>query len=304
MPTTAQTSALVALLRVRPDGLSWPEIATEVLLMGDAVRVWEDVVADGALIPDPALQAALDQAVRDVESWSAEGLRWTAILDNDYPHRLLEVRETPPLLFYLGGLGPDDDGMSVVGSRDASSEGLAVAEYAARLLADRGLSVISGLAAGIDTAAHRAALAVGGRTVAFLGTGITKAYPAANRDLQAEIGERGLVLSQFWPEAPPTRQSFPMRNASMSGYGLATIVVEAGERSGTRIQARVAVDHGRPVILTDTVVRTTEWGRRLVGRPGVLVAAGRDGLAEAIDEVLARRSSLDDALSGLVGTIG
>jgi DNA processing protein len=271
-----------------------------VFLRGDAVGFWDEAAAGGALIPDPALEPLLAGARRDVELWLADGLRLTTVLDEDYPRRLLEVRETPPILFYVGRLEPADDGMSVVGSREASPEGLDLARYAAGQLADRGLSVISDLAAGIDAVAHRSALDAGGRTVAFIGTGITRAYPAQNRDLQAEIGERGLVLSQFWPVAPPSKQSFPMRYASMSGYGLATIVVEAGERSGARIQARLAVGHGRPVILAGAVARTTEWGRRLAGGPGVLVAECRDDLAAAIDTVLARRTQLQDALAELV----
>lgn len=120
----------------------------------------------------------------------------------------------------------------------ASARALGVADFAARRLVERGLSVISGLAAGVDSAAHCAALDASGRAVAFLGSGITKYYPVQNWELQDEIGRRGLVLSQSWPEAAPTKHSFPMRNAAMSGYGLATIVVEAGEHSGTRIQAR------------------------------------------------------------------
>src|SRR5581483_252563 len=112
---------------------------------------------------------------------------------------------------------------------------------------------ISGLAAGIDTAAHTAALESGGRTVAVIGTGITRCYPAANIELQEAIAHSGLVLSQFWPESSASKASFPMRNATMSAYGRATIVVEASEQSGARIQARLAVAHGRPVVLMNSV---------------------------------------------------
>ena len=97
----------------------------------------------------------------------------------------------------------------------------------ANCLVSEGLTVISGLAAGIDAAAHRAALDALGCTVAFIGTGMNRSYPAENKDLQAQIVEHGLVMSQFWPDGPPQKQNFLMRNAIMSGYGLATIVVEA-----------------------------------------------------------------------------
>lgn len=122
-----------------------------------------------------------------------------------------------------------------------------------------------------------------------------------NRTLQDQIARQGLVLSQFWPDAPPTKQSFPIRNASMSGYGLATIVVEASETSGTRIQARLAVEHGRPVILTDSVASSTEWGAALVGRPGVHVASGVSGLSASIDRILDGQNALRHALEALNG---
>jgi DNA processing protein len=157
---------------------------------------------------------------------------------------------------------------------------------AARLLADRGLTVISGLAEGIDTAAHTEALAVGARTVAVIGTGITKGYPASNRVLQDEIAAKGLVVSQFYPDQPPTKTTFPMRNATMSGYGLATIVIEAGERSGSRVQARQAAHHGRPVILSRSVVDSTSWGKAMSDAPWVHVVGSEPDLGEAIDQVL------------------
>ena len=300
MAALEQTAALVALLRARPSGLSWPETATEVLFAGDAFAVWEDAINEEVLLVDPANTAALEDARRDVAEWMDAGHRWVTVLDGDYPRRLLDIRETPPLLFFVGSLLRDDRGMSVVGSRNASARALEVADFAARRLVERGLSVISGLAAGVDTAAHRAALDAHGRTVAFIGTGIAQYYPAHNREIQDEIGRRGVVLSQFWPEAPPTKQSFPMRNAAMSGYGLATIVVEASERSGTRIQARVAIEHGRPVILTDMVVNATTWGRALVGRPGVQVVHGLADLEVAIDRVIDRKHALRSALNALV----
>ena len=107
-----------------------------------------------------------------------------------------------------------------------------------------------------------------------------------NRALQDEIARRGLVLSQFWPDARPDRQSFPMRNATMSGYALAT-VVEAGETSGARIQARMAVEHGRQVILTDRVVTRNAWARDLLGRPGVHVASSVDVVMDVVEGIAA-----------------
>lgn len=221
------------------------------------------------------------------------------MLDDEYPVRLRDIREVSPFLFYEGDLRTHDDGMSVVGSRSATAWGLNLAAEAARLLVSQGLSVIAGLAAGIDTAAHRATLDANGRTVAFIGTGIAQSYPKENVALQREIAERGLVLSQFYPDAPPSKVSFPMRNASMSGYGLATIVVEAGEHSGTRIQARLAGEHGRPVIVTDRVVETTTWGQALVGKSNVHVVSSIGDLKVAVDQVRRAPGRLRDALEAL-----
>lgn len=184
--------------------------------------------------------------------------------------------------------------------RKASDRGLAIAAGVAHELVARGVTVAAGLALGIDTAAHSAALADGGRTVAVIGTGINKVYPAKNRDLHEEIASHGLLLSQFWPDAPPQKQNFLMRNATMSGYGLATVVVEAGEHSGARAQARIAVEHGRPVILTDLVVGRNDWAQALVGRPGIHVASSLKSVLDAVDQLIAERSAVGAELRRFV----
>jgi DNA processing protein len=156
------------------------------------------------------------------------------------------------------------------------------------------------LALGVDTAAHLATLAAGGRTVAIIGTGINRVYPAGNRALHEEIAVRGLLLSQFWPDAPAQRRTFLMRNATMSGYGLATVVVEAGEHSGARAQARIAIEHGRPVILTDLVVQRNEWARALAARPGVYVADSLDTVTAIVGKLIADSAAMDAALRQVV----
>ena len=222
------------------------------------------------------------------------------ILDSDYPVRLRGIHQAPPVLFARGSLIRDDSAVSVVGSRKASDRGLAIAAEVARELVARGVTVAAGLALGIDTAAHRAALADGGRTVAVIGTGINGVYPAENRDLHEEVAARGLLLSQFWPDAPPQKQNFLMRNATMSGYGLATVVVEAGEHSGARAQARMAVEHGRPVILTDLVVERNDWAQALVDRPGIHVASSLSSALDVVDQLIAERSAVGSELRRFV----
>lgn len=279
-------AALVALLRAQPDGLSWPEIAAQLLEVGSAIEVWNRHAPAPALIDLPD-EITPDSVTADVESWHAQGYRLLSILDDDYPVRLRGVQQAPPVIFTRGAVIADDLAVSVVGSRGASAGGLSMAADVARALTAAHMTVIAGLARGIDTAAHRAALDAGGRTVAVIGTGISRAYPAENRTLQDEIAHRGLVLSQFWPDAPPQKHTFLMRNATMSGYGLATVVIEAGETSGARAQARMAVEHGRQVILTDQVVIKNQWAQRLVGRPGVYVARSVDEVMHIVEQVVA-----------------
>ena len=289
----ADRAALVALLRVRPDKMTWPEITTEVVEISSAVEVWERHVP--ATLLGGTDEEALVAAAADIELWESQGHRFLTILDDDYPARLRGIEEPPPVLFADGTLRRDDPAVSVVGSRQASERGLSIARSVATNLAQEGVSVLAGLAAGIDTAAHLAALEAGGRTVAVIGTGINRSYPAANRNLHRVIAEEGLLLSQFWPDAPPQKHTFLMRNATMSGYGVATVVVEAGERSGARAAARIAVAHGRPVILTDLVVERNDWAKALAGRPGVHVAA-------AIDDVMTVVRAAQDQQHALLPT--
>ncbi|MDV8024953.1 DNA-processing protein DprA [Rhodococcus sp. IEGM 1330] len=290
-----ETVALLALLSERPLKMTWPAIASEVALRGSAVDIWNEIhppTFDGMNDEDGYLSVAKDQ----LRSWEHSGFDLLTVLDDRYPASLREIHELPPLLFMRGKVHYDEVGVSVVGSRNASDRGIAIAQNIAGGLVDRGISVISGLAVGIDTAAHLATLAAGGRPVGVIGTGINLAFPAANRDLHDRVADAGALISQFFPDAPPRRQHFPMRNAVMSGIGRASIVVEAGEHSGARIQARLAVEHGRPVILTDLVVGATNWGKALVGRPGVHVAGSIAEAMAVVEDVVSTASYIDDQL--------
>lgn len=186
------------------------------------LRVFEDdpfdtMSQEAALFPD--MQATMERAgfyeqaktkaAAMLSEWESRGLDFVSVFDPRFPIRLRSSVDTPPFLFASGTLIPDDTGVSVVGSRHASMEGLEFARQAARLLAEQDLTVIAGLAEGIDTAAHTAALEAGARTVAFIGTGITRSYPASNRGLQQRISEQGLLLSQFFPDMPPSWKRSP-----------------------------------------------------------------------------------------------
>lgn len=291
-----ERAALVALLRARPDGMSWSRIAADVAAVGSAQQIWDQRTA-ALLFDDDDRETALEAARNDVALWRKARFRFLTFLDEDYPARLRDVHQMPPVLFLLGRHVEYEHGVSVVGSRAGSRAGLDFSSEVSARLARHGITVLSGLAAGVDTAAHTAALAAGGRTVAVVGTGIEKSYPATNRSLQERIADEGLVLSQFWPQAPPTKHSFLMRNAIMSAYGYATIVVEAGEQSGARSQARMAVEHGRPVILTESVMQATAWGRALRGQPGVSVAKTPDEAVTLVHEVVGRERCVDQLLA-------
>ena len=151
---------------------------------------------------------------------------------------------------------------------------------------ESGYTVNSGLATGIDAAAHIEALARGGRTVAVIGTGLGSCYPPQNTELQRQIACRGAVISQFWPDSPPRRENFPLRNAVMAGMSLATILVEASATSGARIQARLSLGYGRPVVLLDSLLGQ-QWARDLAERPGTQVVGSASEVPGLVDRLVA-----------------
>ena len=168
----------------------------------------------------------------------------------DYPEQLLEIPDPPALLFVRGSLiDADHSGVGVVGSRNATPYGLGVAERLSGELAAHGVTVISGGALGIDTAAHRGALKAGGRTVAILGCGLDVDYPRDNRALFESVVASGAVISEYALGSQPDAFRFPQRNRLISGLSLGTLVVEAPKQSGALITARFAAEHGRPVLV-------------------------------------------------------
>jgi DNA processing protein len=295
MADPVESAAMVLL--VRYGGHRWQHYADLVEEAGSALAVLEHELTplgqQSLLAPEAgADRAALDRAATEIAEWRASGLRLITVLDPEYPENLRAVHDRPPMLFVAGALEPRDArAVAVVGARQASPQGVEAANAIARQAVERGFTVVSGLAAGIDTAAHSGALASGGRTVAVIGTGLRRVYPPENAELQRLIASRYAVLSQFWPDAPPTRRSFPMRNAVMSGLTLATVVVEASETSGSRLQGRLALAQGRPVLLHRSLLHQA-WARQFATRPGAHVFSSA---AEAIAVV--ERLSAPDALT-------
>lgn len=290
MDRLTEQAALLAMLRNRKAG--WGAVADEVEMRGSALAV----LMGGASQPsgqgelfsaDDCLdrELALADCRREIGAWIRQGLQLVTLLDAEYPAHLLTIHQRPPFLFYQGHLDAGDErSVAVVGTRKPSAEGLRRADDIAAGLARQGTTVVSGLAEGVDRAAHAAALREGGRTVAVIGTGILRYYPAANRALQEQIGRDHLVLSQFWPDAAPTKHTFPMRNAVMSGYAAATVVVEAAYRSGARMQARLALEHGRPVFLLRSLM-DHDWARDYAQRGAYVVRDASEVLA-VLDTIL------------------
>jgi DNA processing protein len=178
------------------------------------------------------------------------GIRWLPRTDPGFPHGLCAIFDPPAGLFLRGGASVellDAPSVAVVGARSCSPYGAHVARLLGRELAAAGLLVVSGMARGIDGEAHRGALEAGGRTVAVLGCGVDRDYPAAHADLARRICEEGLIVSEYAPGVEPAPWRFPARNRIIAGLAAATVVVEARERSGALITADLALEEGREV---------------------------------------------------------
>lgn len=197
----------------------------------------------------------------------------------EYPRQLLQIHNPPIVLYVWGTLTPDDSqAISVVGSRKTSHYGLESAKKLSYQLAYAGLTVVSGLARGIDTAAHQGALAAKGRTIAVIGSGLQELYPPENADLAAKIAESGAVVSEYPMAYPPSTQTFPYRNRIVAGWSRGLLVVEAGLKSGALITADQAIEAGRLVYaVPGQIDRPTSFGsNRLIQQGAKLVMSASD----------------------------
>ena len=275
--------------------------------------------ADAALAAPTALwrqcgfETRLPAAVRATDPGDAawlerEGNHLVGWLDPDYPPLLREI-PSPPLALFVSGEPARlwHPAIAVVGSRGPSAGGLRHARDFAATLASAGVCVASGLATGIDTAAHEAALAAGGLTLAVLGAGHDQPYPPSQAPLQARIAETGVVVSEYPPGTPPRRSQFPARNRILAGLALGTLVVEAGMKSGALITAKQAASSGREVFalpgsIDNPLARGCHQlirdGAQLVESPDDILAA-LPPLATGLGTVLARRLAQSDAVERL-----
>jgi DNA processing protein len=252
--------ALVAAARGRAPGFALPAAARTAI----------------AGVPDDALAATL--------AWLAEpSHRLVALDDPDYPQVLFAVGDTPPVLFAIGRVALfNAPAVAIVGSRQATPQGREDASAFARALAAAGLTVVSGLAEGIDAAAHEGALHEPASTIAVVGTGLDRVYPAANRRLAHAIAAQGLLVSEFVPGAPPDKWHFPRRNRLISALARGVLVIEAGVSSGSLITARFAGEQGRAVMAVPGSIHSplSKGCHKLIREGATLVETAQDVLAE------------------------
>ncbi|MFQ5708352.1 MAG: DNA-processing protein DprA [bacterium] len=191
---------------------------------------------------------ARDYARQQIQRMNRCGARLLTFWDRDYPEPLKQIYDPPALLFVRGRLTPADNySIAIVGTRQPSHYGKLVTERFATELASRGVTIVSGLAYGVDTLAHHCALQANARTLAVLGSGVDVIYPGTNRKLSEQIVRQGALISEFPLGSEPERNNFPRRNRIICGLSLGTLVIEAGERSGALITASMALDQNREV---------------------------------------------------------
>ncbi|MDR3568420.1 MAG: DNA-processing protein DprA [Syntrophobacteraceae bacterium] len=247
----------------------------------------KDLLEAGTRRDEPLRMLAQKRFVRDPEKeWQylrSKNFHLLCQGDEDYPANLAEISDPPAVLFVSGPLlARDLVSIAVVGSRYASPSGILFAERLSSDLASCGVTIVSGFALGIDSAAHRGALRVKGRTVAVLGSGLDVNYPSINADLRREIGQDGALVTESILGAPPLSGNFPARNRIISGLSLGVVVVEAAERSGSLITARLALEQGREVFAVPGVARSarSKGAHRLIRQGAKLVESAEDVLEE------------------------
>lgn len=267
---------------------------------GSAVEAWE--APPHALREVPGISPRMAEAMRrfprsralheEQARVSRAGMRVIVWGEAEYPRRLQDIPSAPPVLYLRGTLDPGDEvAVAIVGARRATAYGEAVAHELASELARRGLTIVSGLARGIDAAGHRGALEAGGRTLAVMGSGLDEIYPAEHRGLADRVAAAGALLSEFPLGTPPMRLHFPRRNRLISGLSLGVIVVEASVESGALITAHHALEQGREVFAVPGRVhaRYSEGCNRLIKAGAKLVESWEDVLSELVPHLKRRR---------------
>ncbi|GAB4452900.1 MAG: DNA-processing protein DprA [Anaerolineales bacterium] len=263
-----------------------------VAYFGNLESAWAASPADlaaaglGSKLIERVIQARanvdLDKVWERIEKQGIKILTWQ---DEAYPQRLKEIDQPPPVLYVRGDYLPDDlFAVAIVGTRRVTPYGRQITEELSAFLAGRGMTVVSGLARGVDAIAHQAALKAGGRTIAVLGSGVDKIYPPEHRALAEQIMEHGALLSDYAPGTPPDASNFPPRNRIISGLSLAVVVVEAGETSGALITAEFAAEQGREVFaVPGSILAPQSKGTNKLIQNGALPLLSVNDLMQALD---------------------
>ncbi|HSK66417.1 MAG TPA: DNA-processing protein DprA [Anaerolineales bacterium] len=259
---------------------------------GDLEAAWKAAPADLAgagmglkvieRIVQARIQVDLDKVWDRIESQGIKILTW---LDNAYPQRLKEIEQPPPVLYIRGEYLPDDlFAVAIVGTRRVTSYGRQITEELASYLAGHGITVISGLARGVDAIAHQTALKAGGRTIGVLGSGVDKIYPPEHRQMAEQMIRNGAIVSDYAPGTPPDASNFPPRNRIISGLSLAIVVIEAGETSGALITAEFAAEQGREVFaVPGSILAPQSKGTNKLIQQGALPLLSVNDLMQALD---------------------
>jgi len=254
---------------------AWNAAPAELARAGLGLRLIERVVqARGGV--------SLDRVWENIEKQDIKILTWE---DEVYPQRLKEIDQPPPVLYIRGEYLPDDlFAVAIVGTRRVTPYGRQITEELSSFLAANNMTVISGLARGVDAVAHQTTLKAGGRTIAVLGSGVDKIYPPEHRALADQILERGAIVSDYAPGTPPEASNFPPRNRIISGLSLAIIVVEAGETSGALITAEFAAEQGREVFaVPGSIFAPQSKGTNKLIQNGALPLLSVNDLMQALD---------------------
>ncbi len=239
-----------------------------------------------------AILSRVDRGAAEKIVESIIKLNWKYIMydDPDYPEPLKNIEDRPPYLFYIGDLKSDDiNAVAVVGSRLASESALIFTRQLAEELARNNVTIVSGMARGVDTAAHRGALDAGGRTLAIFGCSLDTIYPPENKELARRISESGAVASEFLPETIPNGFNFPRRNRIISGLSMGVIVVEAAEKSGALSTANHALSQGREVFAVPGSPRSKQSrGTNRLLKDGAVLVTSVDDIFEHLPRLKGR----------------
>lgn len=255
--------------------LAWRAAPAELAQAGLGLKLIERVVQARQGVDLEKLWAKIE----------AQGIKILTWADEAYPQRLKEIDQPPPVLYIRGDYLLDDVfAVAVVGTRRVTAYGRQITEELAAFLAANGITVISGLARGVDAIAHQSALKAGGRTIGVLGSGVDKIYPPEHRALSEKMIERGAILSDYAPGTPPDASNFPPRNRIVSGLSLAVVVIEAGETSGALITAEFAAEQGREVFaVPGSILAPQSKGTNKLIQRGALPLLSVDDLMQALD---------------------